>query len=427
MESLNSPPKLKTLYNSRDTDQAVKAFFAVMSSQPSPKIDPYELLRWSNQKRRHDENSTTFKKRLNKALQGKGIQFAETATLEIQGSVIRLRTRRSRSEHGPTFERDWNRREDKESENYAADGFDRDLLNKQAADSNKVTFGNKHKITEFSASSRRNFQDKLLSISPDDLAGGKFLTVTYHDEWPSPDRAKNDVRALFKRIERYVEKRNKKEAAAGRPALYAPALVWRLEPKDRKSGDRKGEVAPHFHLILLGCPYIPKDTLLNWWREIVSDQSITQLDVQRMDTHRKLMNYISKYVRKDQTICEAATDKTTGEIFDSHELNHMSEDQLRELLTQNPHDTRLKAQLDIALYLAAGGRHWGIEGRDNIHFADKHKLELSYLHEGLQQFIAYCEGRWEFLQERWSPGFRIFSYEPLGDLLTTLSDCIWPA
>ena len=34
-----------------------------------------------------------------------------------------------------------------------------------------------------------------------------------------------------------------------------PAIIWKQEFKDRQSGKNKGEIAPHYHLLVFGVPW----------------------------------------------------------------------------------------------------------------------------------------------------------------------------
>ena len=265
-----------------------------------------------------------------------------TATIEFQGSVLRVKTHRIQPDKRKVFGRNWQDGTEKES----------------------APAANKHAITEFSRSSRRTLQDKLMSLSDKALVNCKFVTLTYHESIPEPDVAKSHLRAFYKRVVRYCEKR---------PTLYAPAMFWRIEVKARQSGQSKYKPAPHFHLFLFGIPYIPKMTLLRWWNEITGDESITQLYIRRLDNRRKVMNYVSKYVSKD----EAA-----GSL----------------------------PILDVALYLAEVGRHWGFEGKENIPFAPIQTITMHWNCEQIQQFVRFTEELFPFLLNRWSYGYKLFFF-----------------
>ena len=267
---------------------------------------------------------------------------ATRCTIEFQGSVLRVKTHRIQPDKRKVFGGNWQDGTEKEN----------------------APQPNKHTITEFSRSSRRTLQDKLMSLSDNALVNCKFVTLTYHESIPAPDVAKSHLRAFYKRVVRYCEKR---------PTLYAPAMFWRIEVKARQSGESKYKPAPHFHLFLFGTPYIPKMTLLRWWHEITGDESITQLYIRRLDNRRKVMNYVSKYVSKDEA---------EGSL----------------------------PILDIALYLADVGRHWGFEGKENIPFAPIQTITMYWNCEQIQQFVRFTEELYPFLIDRWSYGYKLFFF-----------------
>ncbi len=286
---------------------------------------------------------------------------ATTQTIvQMQGSVLRVKTSRTVAQKGRVFERGWN------------DSQHDEITKPQA---------NKHAITEFSSSSRRTLQDKLMSLSDNALVNCKFVTLTYHEQIPSPERAKEHIRAFYKRVVRYALKRSK---------IYKPAMFWRIEVNPRQSGENYGQAAPHFHLFLFGIPFIPQHFLLKWWREITGDETINQLDIKRLDNRRKVMNYVSKYVSKKPK---------AGDVFAP-----LGEGRYVEVATGTI--------LDIALYLAAVGRWWGFEGAENIPFAEIIEVRFSWLDRLMQEFVRTCEGKFAFLNERWSAGFRVFFFDP---------------
>jgi hypothetical protein len=65
----------------------------------------------------------------------------------------------------------------------------------------------------------------------------QFFTLTFPDFFPEQAQAKRKLDTLFKRWKRHS------------PTVSA---IWKMEVIDRKSGASKGQVAPHFHLIVWG-------------------------------------------------------------------------------------------------------------------------------------------------------------------------------
>ena len=102
----------------------------------------------------------------------------------------------------------------------------------------RVAGGKRGKISGFSPASRRRLLRKLAKTRCDCLP--HFVTLTYPDRFPrDAQRWKRDLDALLKRLRRLFP------ASAG---------VWKLEVKERQSGDSAGAIAPHFHVLLWGVP-----------------------------------------------------------------------------------------------------------------------------------------------------------------------------
>lgn len=299
--------------------------------------------------------------------------------VQLQGSVVRVKSRRPVGEKTKVFSRDWNTEPDVYSNDFALDGYDRFNTNDREQFGASRPKGNKAPIHEFSSNSRRLLLDRLMSLRPEAWDRALFWTLTYHEKWPEPARAKADLRAFFKRLVRHAEKSKNYE--------YKPAMFWRMEIKPRLSGDREGELAPHFHLFLFGCPAVPYVTALRWWHEITGDYTITFLNMKRLDNRRKAMNYVAKYVAKPSQADNA--------LSSAVEVNGSMD---------------FAPNLDISLYLAGMGRFWGLEGGDCIPVASLKEVIFEPLDASLLKFISVCEEKYEFLTNRWSYGFRLFVF-----------------
>lgn len=89
-------------------------------------------------------------------------------------------------------------------------------------------------ITGFSREARKRLMDFVAELRRDERP--YFVTLTYPDHFPTdPETWKNDLKKLFRRLSRRVPR---------------AAVVWRLELETRKSGENKGQLAPHFHLLV---------------------------------------------------------------------------------------------------------------------------------------------------------------------------------
>lgn len=112
-----------------------------------------------------------------------------------------------------------------------------------------------------------------------------FLTLTYPREFPPHCAAKNDLRALLKRIARKWGKRG---------------AIWRIE--NQKRG------APHFHLILFLAAAVPEKEMVEWvsrsWHEVVGSGDENHLHygakTELFRSARGVASYCSKYVSKPE-------------------------------------------------------------------------------------------------------------------------------
>lgn len=162
--------------------------------------------------------------------------------------------------------------------------------------------GVRGKIGSFSPASRRRLMRLLNSINRDEVYLPFFITLTYHDNWPSSRQGrKKHMDALQKRMER----------SYGRFAA-----VWRLEFQ------RRG--APHYHLLVFLnpeqiVPYLGgvrslhrRSALLRlrsdvaWmWNEIVDREDIQHLEagtsVEGIRSWKGVNSYAAKYMGKLET------------------------------------------------------------------------------------------------------------------------------
>jgi hypothetical protein len=170
-----------------------------------------------------------------------------------------------------------------------------------------VTFHRRGKVIDFSQGSRRRCLNFAQTIDPSKVA--RFLTLTYQGVQTDAVQAKKHLRAMLKRIMRHCEKNG----------LTKLAFWWRQELQERG--------AIHFHIIMWGTGFIHWSDLRDWWADIVGlDLSRpVNIKIEYLNSHKKLFQYVSKYVAK-----------------------------------------RVSPNLDSVTYLAAPGRCWGIEGRENV-------------------------------------------------------------
>lgn len=136
-------------------------------------------------------------------------------------------------------------------------------------------------VRVFSRRSRTRLMQWLCSL-PRDLVGRGllFVTLTYPRAYPGDWHVwKAQLRAWFERLRR---------------RLPAAGATWKLEPQKRG--------APHFHLLVVGAPFMAKDWLSRSWYEVVNSGDQRHLragtQVQLAHSHRGVLAYAAKYTAK---------------------------------------------------------------------------------------------------------------------------------
>lgn len=174
--------------------------------------------------------------------------------------------------------------------------------------------GRRGKIKGFSRSARLRMLCTVASINWEQVKGGVFITLTYPDS--HADRtmgARATDKYLFLRhMEKYLGKKL--------------GALWRIEWQPRKSGKRLGQLVAHWHLIVFGTSYIPKDVVRSYWQLVLLADGPVVTWIEGIKSGKKLARYVGKYCSK---IPEADV-------------------------------------LDNATYLNNLGRHWGINRKELI-------------------------------------------------------------
>jgi hypothetical protein len=144
----------------------------------------------------------------------------------------------------------------------------------EASSSSTATRG---KITEFSEDARRRLRRLVHSIERDEDA--LFLTLTWHENLPTPDEAKAALDRFGKRMRR---------------AFPGASFVWKMEPQ------RRG--FPHFHVLAYGVNWIDPQAISRLWHEVTQEVSEQHrksgVDVEWVRSDGKLQAYLSKYFSK---------------------------------------------------------------------------------------------------------------------------------
>lgn len=216
-------------------------------------------------------------------------------------------------------------------------------------------------ITGFSDQSRARLMEKFARFYRP--AHTTFITLTYPAEFPSPDAAKDNLRAFLERLRR----REDCEKSSG---------IWRIELQDRG--------APHFHILFFDLPWIAKEEIQKMWGEIIGhDKPFTRIEAVR--SWNGIMNYCSKYIAKKQ---EDHRNGSNGFIYLS--------------------------------YLHGLGRVWGVFQKHNLPFARLKIVHWPFIAKAFTRFRAIAEFFWPQLADQEAPGFKLFvknaySFIPLWD------------
>lgn len=205
-------------------------------------------------------------------------------------------------------------------------------------------------VDGFSDGSRR----RILELFGRLLLKGKavFLTLTWGDEYPDPQGAKNALRAFLERIRRrYGDK---------------VSAIWRMEFQERG--------APHFHLIFFNLPWIDKRMIQIWWSQIiVQPWPFTRIELIR--SYRGVMSYASKYVAKNEEF--------SG--FNYPAYLH-----------------------DAPKELPLSGRVWGVFNRGKLPFAPLMEVDLPFNFERFWRFRDLAASQYPRLNEQISWGFTLY-------------------
>lgn len=142
-------------------------------------------------------------------------------------------------------------------------------------------------VREFSRRSRTRLQQTLCSVPVAHVGRGMlFITLTYPAAYPG------DWQLWKAQLHHMAIKFARRFPRFG--------AVWKLEPQ------RRG--APHFHLLVVGVPYVAKGWLSQTWYEVVGSHDLRHLaagtNVQLARSHRGVVSYASKYAAKRQALPE---------------------------------------------------------------------------------------------------------------------------
>jgi hypothetical protein len=142
----------------------------------------------------------------------------------------------------------------------------------------------------FSRESRMALLRLVNKVDPERIGKSSFITLTYPDSRLCiSNSTRSSHRAQFlKKLEYYDGKQH--------------SCLWRVEWKQRKSGPCKSMFAPHFHLLSFNVPFVAKEILRQWWRDILDVEGPLATDVEKIKNWSKLSAYIGKYIAKESTL-----------------------------------------------------------------------------------------------------------------------------
>lgn len=211
-------------------------------------------------------------------------------------------------------------------------------------------------VQDFSRMSRLRL---LKLINKTNIAAHKwtFITLTYRSHFPHPAIAKKHLRAWLKRL--YRSKYG---------ILRKLAVLWRMELQKRG--------APHFHLLIPDCPYLPFKEIKQWWNAVIGTSG-ARVHITLLNDRKGAMYYVAKYIAKIKTPEEAPLDFS--------------------LFILPPYQAE-----------TSFGRWWGIENRSEFPFAETVWLEVADMFEAVYTFKRYARRYYRGVSGNGNKGFTLF-------------------
>lgn len=183
-----------------------------------------------------------------------------------------------------------------------------------------------------------------------------FLSLTYHNEWPDPMTAKKHLREFRRRLLRIY----------GTDSPW----IWRLEFHVQRG-------APHFHILVFNLPFVPKETILQLWRQVTGDATIDRTRIEIVRNPWKVKNYIAKLTDEGQSGLVVVTYSHTAS--------------------------------DAVSYM---GRFWGVMGRAFLPFAELVEEVVTCTAEAFYTFKRAARRYWRGVNRKGDAGFTLFVKNP---------------
>jgi hypothetical protein len=123
---------------------------------------------------------------------------------------------------------------------------------------------------------------------------GVFLTLTYPDAlWEVDYYRRTMNRSVFLRdLEKHLDRE--------------VSVLWRVEWVKRKSGARKGQYAPHIHMMCLGIRFVAAAFVRQTWRSALQCSGPLATDVRGVTGNEGCGRYLAKYISKAPSLDNAA-------------------------------------------------------------------------------------------------------------------------
>ena len=142
------------------------------------------------------------------------------------------------------------------------------------------------KIKHFSRAARLRLTKNLLTVDYGKTPVSVLITLTYPDALVprTKDQRAIDLSQFLRRIEKHLGRQ-----------VYG---VWRVEWEARKTGEHRGNIAPHIHLLLFGVVFIHYRNINVWWRRILRYSRACRTEIKRAGKVRSTLRYLGKYIKK---------------------------------------------------------------------------------------------------------------------------------
>lgn len=127
---------------------------------------------------------------------------------------------------------------------------------------------------------------RIAEIDWNQVGKSLFLTLTYPDSVAHNCKEKRNKERYI--LLRAIEMRLGKRFCG----------LWRVEYKPRRSGERKGEVLAHMHMLLFGVDFLPADTLREDWQSAIGSEETPRVHVEKALDGLAATKYIAKYCGK---------------------------------------------------------------------------------------------------------------------------------